>query len=155
MPPGTGHYRPNTGSNPYNNFHAPSPQAGFQHQNANFHSQGFSGHPGFSSNPPNGSGSIFPNALANGSLSNNFGTGNNALGGVGSTSLASHEAQMRFAHAANVQQHLQDGIGMSTFGAKMTRTRDVWQHNLEAEMATIRDLIDRFPYVSMVSISVA
>ena len=33
----------------------------------------------------------------------------------------------------------------------MARIREVWAPNLEAEMRTIRDLIDSYPYVAMVS----
>ena len=28
--------------------------------------------------------------------------------------------------------------------------REVWQHNLEEEMAAIRDAIEKFPYIAMV-----
>ncbi|KAG6827112.1 hypothetical protein H0H92_013156 [Tricholoma furcatifolium] len=31
----------------------------------------------------------------------------------------------------------------------MSRIRDVWVHNLEAEMRNIRDLIDKYPYIAM------
>jgi hypothetical protein len=32
--------------------------------------------------------------------------------------------------------------------------RDVWADNLEEEMATIRDIVEEFPYIAMVRISV-
>ena len=37
----------------------------------------------------------------------------------------------------------------------MSRIRDVWAPNLETEMANIRDLIEKYPYIAMVRLSFA
>lgn len=31
------------------------------------------------------------------------------------------------------------------------RIREVWKHNLQEEMATLRDLVDKYPLIAMVS----
>jgi CCR4-NOT transcription complex subunit 7/8 len=74
------------------------------------------------------------------------------------TGLNSHAARMGFAHGAQMQQqqHLhQQSHGMGDHGgrqggASKGRIRDVWKHNLQEEMAIIRELIDDYPYVAMV-----
>jgi CCR4-NOT transcription complex subunit 7/8 len=59
-------------------------------------------------------------------------------------------------HAPPVQhpQHAQQqGHGLvehATRGAQKGRIREVWKHNLHEEMANLRDLIDRYPYIAMV-----
>lgn len=35
-------------------------------------------------------------------------------------------------------------------GAVKTRIRDVWKHNLAQEMAVLRHLVEKYPYISMV-----
>lgn len=35
-------------------------------------------------------------------------------------------------------------------GAVKTRIREVWKHNLAQEMATLRQLVEKYPYISMV-----
>ena len=81
-------------------------------------------------------------------MSGNFGAG--GLAGTGGTGLASQEAQMRFAHGAAMQQQQQahEAGGMRSVG--VTRIREVWAGNLLAEMETIRNLVNKYPYVSMV-----
>jgi hypothetical protein len=75
----------------------------------------------------------------------------------GGTGLASHAAQMGFARGAQMQQQqlhqAHDGrLALETkAGAAKTRIRDVWKHNLAHEMAVLRQLVDKYPYISMVS----
>lgn len=86
--------------------------------------------------------------------------------GVGpDTGLASHAARMGFHGAAALQQqqqqqqqqHAQQG-GHSVMGEHPARTqakgriREVWKHNLEEEMAVLRKLVLRYPYIAMVSL---
>jgi len=87
---------------------------------------------------------------------------NNAFGAGGETGLASHAARMSFAHAGNLQQQQQQqhhhpqqqshvmGDHPTRSQAK-SRIREVWKHNLHEEMATLRDLVDKYPYIAMVS----
>lgn len=65
-------------------------------------------------------------------------------------------------HAPPVQhpQHgHQQGHGLAEHATRMAqnkgRIREVWKHNLHDEMASLRDLIDRYPYIAMVRISLA
>jgi CCR4-NOT transcription complex subunit 7/8 len=70
----------------------------------------------------------------------------------GTTGLASHAAQMRFAGAALEQQtqHVMGDQGARNMVNK-GRIREVWKHNLQEEMDTLRRLVDQYPYISMVS----
>lgn len=75
-----------------------------------------------------------------------------ALGGAGGgTGLDGHEARMRFAHGAQLQENAvrgQDGAK----GLAGQRIREVWRSNLHQEMDMLRSLIEQYPYISMVSI---
>lgn len=77
-------------------------------------------------------------------------------GDGGGTGLASHAAQMGFARGAQMQQQQlhqgHDGrLALdSKTGAVKSRIRDVWKHNLAHEMAVLRSLVDKYPYISMV-----
>jgi len=148
-----GHYRSNV-SNPFNQFppsHGAHQNSHYQLQTANFHSHNIGSHPGFASSYQNGGSNIFSPGLTNGASANNYGSAA-GLGGAGATGLASHEAQMRFAHGAALQQQqAQDAAGgMNRGTSSATRIREVWKHNLEQEMSMIRNLVDKYPYVSMV-----
>jgi CCR4-NOT transcription complex subunit 7/8 len=106
------------------------------------------GHPGFS-------------AVASSSSANPFGLGStNGVGAFGAdvangTGLASHAAQMGFVRGAQMQQQqlhqAQDGRLVLEGKANpiKTRIRDVWKHNLAQEMAVLRRLVERYPYISM------
>lgn len=88
-----------------------------------------------------------------------FGAG--SLAGAGDqTGLGSHAARMGFAHGAQLQQQQQHPLQQAhniggehptrTGNAAKNRIRDVWRHNLNEEMAVLRELVDDYPYVSMV-----
>lgn len=42
-------------------------------------------------------------------------------------------------------------MGANQSKGQASRIREVWKNNLAEEMAILRSLIDRYPYVSMVS----
>lgn len=73
--------------------------------------------------------------------------------GVGGTGLASHAAQLGFAHGATLQQTAHNNMNeQGNRGMAKGRIREVWKHNLAEEMETLRRLVDRYPYISMVSL---
>ncbi|KFY47822.1 hypothetical protein V495_01796, partial [Pseudogymnoascus sp. VKM F-4514 (FW-929)] len=69
----------------------------------------------------------------------------------GGTGLASHAAQISFAHGAALQQSAHSGINEQGGRGVVNkgRIREVWKHNLAEEMDTLRRLVDRYPYISM------
>lgn len=125
-----------------------------QLQNANIQGHGFGANPGFGGMNTNTGSNIFGPQSSISSLQGGFATGS-GLGG-GGTGLASHAAQMGFAHGAALQQQQQAANdAMSIAGQAKTghgRIREVWKHNLHEEMAILRELVDRYPYISMVHI---
>jgi CCR4-NOT transcription complex subunit 7/8 len=69
------------------------------------------------------------------------------------TGLGSREAKLGFAHGAALQQQQQQQVHNMPNdhrGLAKLRIREVWRHNMHQEMATLRRLIDDYPYVSMV-----
>ena len=63
---------------------------------------------------------------------------------------------MGFQHGAELQQQQQikeqmrrEG-GMGSKGQLKLRIRDVWRSNLAQEMELLRDLVESYPYISMV-----
>jgi CCR4-NOT transcription complex subunit 7/8 len=96
------------------------------------------------------------NPFANGnalSLGQGFSGGGGGLGVGGGTGLASHAAQIGFAHGASLQQQAHNIMGEQGPRGMISkgRIRDVWKSNLQEEMDTIRRLVDKYPYISMVS----
>lgn len=96
------------------------------------------------------------------SMSNAFSMNGNALsmgGGFGGsnlgmqtgTGLGSQAAQMSFANAP-LQQQAHNGVGEAGQRAiaNKGRIREVWKGNLHEEMAILRQLVDRYPYIAMV-----
>lgn len=110
------------------------------------------GHPGFaaSTNTNMNPFTLSGTGIANGMSVAAFG------GDGGGTGLASHAAQMGFARGAQMQQQqlhqAHDGrLALETkAGGVKTRIRDVWKHNLAQEMAILRQLVEKYPYISMV-----
>lgn len=127
------------------------------------------GHPGFGPGNPTTNSNINPFAISgsgvgisNGISGGGFGGGGGGTGDVGGgTGLASQAAQMGFARGAQMQQqqHAQHGheghlsIEVKA-GSGKSRIRDVWKNNLAQEMQVLRGLVERYPYISMVSISI-
>jgi CCR4-NOT transcription complex subunit 7/8 len=96
------------------------------------------------------------NPFSNGnalSLGQGFSSGGGGIGGGSGTGLASHAAQIGFAHGATLQQQAQhvmtEQSGRGT--GNKNRIREVWKSNLQEEMDTLRRLVDKYPYISMVS----
>ncbi|KAF2457296.1 ribonuclease H-like domain-containing protein [Lineolata rhizophorae] len=84
------------------------------------------------------------------------GSGSGGGGGMGAggagTGLGSAAAQMGFAHGAALQQQQaaqQAAAAAAAAGQANGRMRDVWKHNLAQEMALLRNLVERYPYISM------
>lgn len=83
----------------------------------------------------------------------------NGFGGMagGGTGLGSHAAQMGFAHGAALQRQEaseSSGVGQSEWkGMAKGRIRDVWRGNLAQEMAVLRMMVEKYPYISMVCLS--
>lgn len=100
-----------------------------------------------------------PSFATNGNVLGLGGGMNSAAAGFGmgpDTGLGSHAARMGF-HGATMQQQHAQPQGHSVMGDHPARTqakgriREVWRHNLEEEMAVLRKLVQRYPYIAMVS----
>lgn len=106
------------------------------------------GHPAFG--PTNASSNIHSAfGFGNGAGLNNGTFEGSGISGHGAQ-LSSRNAQMQ--HFQNVRgssagQHAVNG----KTDTSNTRIRNVWASNLHAELAVIRDLVDEYPYISMVS----
>jgi CCR4-NOT transcription complex subunit 7/8 len=147
-------YPPQNTSNPFAQLHPqlgphqgshlqhPTQQQSLQHNNFS------NAHHAFAS--AGSQPSIFGPHGTNGSS----GVGGNLHGGFGGAGLGgagSQAAQMGFAHGAAGLQHLQQTHDMrGVHGEQAARIRQVWKHNLNEEMAILRVLIDKYPYISMV-----
>lgn len=140
---------------------------------APFHQPGFPSH-GQPQGGPLGNQYLNANAQLNPFTPNNINSFNaaalNGATGFPDTGFGSQSARMGFAHGPNAaaaaalqqpqqQQHggqvqhnaLMDHPTMRTQQSNKGRIREVWKHNLEEEMAVLRDIIDKYPYVAMVS----
>ena len=152
-----------------NRFGAHTPSAGFSHmQQSNLpHRQNHTHHQASSSSGLQAP--SFTNAFATGNANPFAPTGN--LGGLGGgigpngshafsnggTGLASREAVEGFNYGAQLQQQSQSKAHMrrTKGGSKSQqdlRIRDVWASNLKEEMDLLEQLVDRYPYISMVRV---
>ncbi|KAK3075232.1 CCR4-NOT core DEDD RNase subunit [Teratosphaeriaceae sp. CCFEE 6253] len=159
MPPATGRMHPSHMSNPFqqlNQHHAIPPSAHYSSQSQSNHiPHTFGSQPSFGSNALNGGISPFnPSSAYGGSA---FTTGaasgafNGSMLGAHGQGLASVAAQQGFARGAAMQEHTHQAEAAS-LGLKSGapgRIREVWSHNLEQEFAILRQLILKYPYVSM------
>ncbi|CEL04628.1 ribonuclease H-like domain-containing protein [Aspergillus pseudodeflectus] len=163
MPPPVGRYGPAGLTGPYSHLQQthlqqqqqPQHHPHAQSSNTALPPPSLGGHPGFATGNPNTNINPF-------TLTGAAGVGNGmsvaGFGGAadgGGTGLASHAAQMGFARGAQMQQQQlhQAHDGRFTLegkaGGVKTRIRDVWKHNLAQEMAVLRSLVEKYPYISM------
>jgi CCR4-NOT transcription complex subunit 7/8 len=152
MAPPVSRYPPQNLSNPFAHLNQqPLHQAShMQHQNPSLQAHNLGGHHGFSAAGQN-SLSLFGPQSTNGNIPGGFGGAGGNLGAGGATNgLASQAAQMGFAHGGNLQlQQAQEAAASVASRGANQRIREVWKNNLHQEMATIRHLVDRYPYISM------
>ena len=171
MPPPVGRYGPSGLSGPYSHLqqaHLQQPQQQQQQQQQAQHHPAHAqsantalpppslgGHPGFAAGNPNTN--INPFTLSGTGIANGMSVaGFTGAGDGGGSGLASHAAQIGFARGAQMQQQqllqTHDGrLALETkAGGVKTRIRDVWKHNLAQEMAVLRQLVEKYPYISMV-----
>ena len=148
-------------SNPFQHMNPQHtiPQQTTHYQTQSQHLPGaFNPQNAFGTNALNGGISPFtPSSAYGGSAFSNMpgttGSGFNGgvLGGQGQ-GLASVAAQQGFARGAAMQEHSHAAAEAGLTGVKagaMGRIREVWRHNLDQEMAILREMIIKYPYVSM------
>ncbi|KAF2756223.1 CAF1-domain-containing protein [Pseudovirgaria hyperparasitica] len=145
-----GRFAPQNMSNPYNNFNQNALQSShLPHPGQNIPSQNLGGHPGFGGANPNLNAFTSSNDLG---LGGGFGSSAGFRGSGGGTGLDSQTARAGFAHGAALQQQqAHEAAGMGGLGTKAlsTRIREVWKTNLAQEMEMLRNLIEKYPYISM------
>lgn len=136
-------------SNPSNPYAHLNPTQTFPHYQQQLQSipQGPTGHSSFGFN-----GAIGPfNPAMGGMAGLQSSYGNGGIGG--GSGLASEEAYRGFARGAALQQQQAQHAEAAQLGLKpgtTGRIREVWASNLEQEMVILRQLIQKYPFVSMV-----
>lgn len=152
MPPQVGRM-PGHQSNPSNPYaHLPPQHTLPQYQQQQLHSipQGAASHSNFGSAHFNGGIGAFAPSAGGIGLQGAYGAG--ATGGSG---LASEEAYRGFARGAAQEQmdaNRKEAAQMGTKTGMAGRIREVWANNLEQEMVLLRQLVQKYPYVSMASL---
>jgi CCR4-NOT transcription complex subunit 7/8 len=120
------------------------------HQNAHMQQHpnpGLQSHHGFGASQNNPMSLFGPHSTSN--LPGGFGGAGSGLAGNGAENgLASQAAQLGFAHGALSQLHQAHDAG-ALRGAG-GRVREVYKNNLEQEAAILRELVESYPYISMV-----
>lgn len=151
MPPQVSRMHQSHMSNPFahlNPQQSTIPQQPYQPPN-------FSQH-GFGSGSLNGAGMASFPASTYGASAFTPGAGSSVFNGGGiagqGQGLASVAAQQGFARGAAMQEHNAHQLeaSLESKSGATGRIRQVWRHNLEQEMAVLRALVLRYPYVSMV-----
>ena len=126
-------------------------------RSSNLPSPSYSTHTTFTQGNPSSLLSPFTASSVTSGLAGGFaGGGGPGLGG-GGTGLASQAAISGFAHGAQMQHQQQltrEALRKNNAGSRSqikSKIRDVWEDNLEEEMQVLRDLVEEYPYISMVS----
>ena len=163
MPPAAGRFGPQVLTGPFSHLQQSHQQfQPNQHQqpsSAGLPPPSFNSHPGFGQGNANSNLNPFAPAISTNGLAGGFG-GGTGLGGGGTRlggegiGLASNAAVMGFAHGAAIQQQqARDALRRSSGGGKggmKGRIRDVWATNLVQEMQILRELVEKYSYISMV-----
>ena len=154
MPQVFNRFGPQNLSNPFNHLnqaHSIHQQSQLQHPNAGLQAHNLGGHPTFGGTNQNLN--VFGSSPAGTALQGGFGSAPIGLDGNG-IGLASHAAQLGFAHGAALEQQRNHENAASSAGPPLKgmggRIRDVWKNNLTQEMQILRQLVDTYPYISMV-----
>lgn len=155
MPPAVGRMHASHMSNPFAHLNPAQsiPQSHYQQQQQQGQAipQSLARPSAYAVSNPNGS--ISPFAQPTGSIPLQSTYPGGAIGAGGGSGLASEAAYRGFAHGAALQQqqaHQQEAAQLGLKSGAAARIRDVWAGNFEAEMVILRELITKYPYVSMV-----
>ncbi|KAL1304432.1 hypothetical protein AAFC00_003429 [Neodothiora populina] len=152
MPPAVGRMHASHMSNPFAHLNPSQtiPQSHYQQQQSQSIPQALARPSAYTASNLNGGISPFAqNAGSMASLQSAY--SGSGLGGAGS-GLASEAAFRGFAHGAALQQqqqHQQEAAQLASKPGLGGRIRDVWAPNFESEMVLLRELITKYPYVSM------
>ncbi|KAK0386342.1 hypothetical protein NLU13_6179 [Sarocladium strictum] len=129
-----------------------------------FHQPGFPSHGQPQGGPLGANQYLNSNAQISPFASNGSAFGANGLNtagsGFGDTGFGSQSARMGFAHGptAAMQQAQHGAQGQHNVliehpsmrsQPNKGRIREVWKHNLQEEMAVLRDVVEKYPYVAM------
>ena len=155
MPPPANRYGPQGMNGPFQHIprdlqqeHQRAQQMHLQQHNTGLPPPTMAGNPGFGLGNSNANASPF--SIAGSINSGGFERGLADTGGAG---LGSHAAQMSFARGGPVlQTTAREFDGMPLRDTKQgARIRNVWKSNLAAEMETLRQLVEDYPYIAMVT----